>query len=78
MLAKQIQLLIKLAIARLLFTGVVTGTVGNLVTLTRTGETVPDTQSYPRLASYAAPVAGDEVLVLAVGIGYLVVGKVVR
>lgn len=51
----------------------VTGTVGSSVTVT--GPVVAGT--YPRLASYS-PVSGDEVLLLRVGAGYIVLGKVVR
>ncbi len=61
-----------------LFRATVTGTSGNLVTIQRTGETAPDAQSYPRLNSYAAPAADDEVIVVQIGSGLIVLGKVLR
>lgn len=61
-----------------LFRAVVTGTSGDLVTIQRTGYSTPDTQSYPRLASYSAPQVNDEVIVARVGKGYVVLGEVLR
>lgn len=60
------------------FRAVVTGTSGNLVTVKRTGQTNADTQSYPALVSYSSPTADDEVLVVRVGDGYVVVGEITR
>lgn len=51
----------------------VTGTSGNLVTVS--GPQVAG--SFPRLASYTAA-SGDEVLLARVGAGYIVLGKVLR
>lgn len=58
--------------------GTVTGTSGNLVTVRRTGQSAADPQSYARLASYTSPTIGDEVVVVRVGEGEFVVGKVLR
>lgn len=56
----------------------VTGTSGSLVTIQRTGQSAPDAQSYPKLASYGSPTNGDEVIIQRVGDGWIVLGKVVR
>jgi hypothetical protein len=47
------------------------------VLVTFDGETGQSGRSYPRLASYAAPAAGDRVLLLRVGATWVVVGEVV-
>ncbi len=60
------------------FRATVTGTSGNLVTIRRTGQASADPQSYPALASYSMPAANDEVIVMRVGDGLIVIGKVVR
>ena len=60
------------------FRATVTGVSGNLVTIQRPGQASADTQSYPRLVSYATPAAADEVLVVRLGDGWIVVGKVTR
>ena len=60
------------------FRATVTGTSGNLVTVQRPGQGSADAQSYPRLASYSSPVNGDEVLVIRLGDGLIVAGKVSR
>lgn len=78
MLAALVQQLIDVSVARLLTVATVTGTVGNLVTIRRAGEVNPDAQSYPRLASYAAPVNGDECLCLRLGTGTLIIGRITR
>lgn len=60
------------------FRATVTGVSGNLVTIQRPGQTAADTQSYPALASYGSPTATDEVLVIRLGDGWVVAGKIVR
>ena len=60
------------------FRATVTGTSGSLVTIQRPGQASPDPESYPRLASYSAPAAPDEVLVMELGGSCLVIGKIVR
>lgn len=60
------------------FRATVTGVSGNLVTIQRPGQAAADAQSYPRLVSYTTPTAADEVLVVRLGDGWLVVGKVTR
>jgi hypothetical protein len=76
-LARGIKDLLTDAIKDVIWRGTVTGTVGNLVTVQRPGMTAADPQSYPRLSSYT-PAVSDEVIVLRVGRGYIVCGKVVR
>ena len=78
MLAHYVRTMIEAALSRLFTVATVTGTSGNLVTIRRTGEAASDAQSYPKLAAYAAPANGDEVLVLQFGAGYIVLGKVTR
>lgn len=60
-----------------IFRATVTGTSGNLVTIQRPGFSA-DSQSYARLNSYSSPTNGDEVLVMWIGGGYLVLGKILR
>jgi hypothetical protein len=60
------------------FRATVTGTSGNLVTIQRTGQAAADPQSYAKLASYSSPQVADEVVVLRVGSGWIVMGKVIR
>lgn len=60
------------------FRAVVTGTDGEKVIIQRTGQSAPDPQSYPRLASYETPTEDDEVIVLQVGDGFIVLGLVSR
>jgi len=60
------------------FRAVVTGVSGELVEIQRTGQAAPDSQAYPRLASYVTPSVGDEVIVQQVGDGWLITGKVLR
>ena len=60
------------------FRAVVTGTSGNLVTIQRTGQAASDPQSYAKLASYSSPQVSDEVVVLRVGSGWIVMGRVLR
>jgi hypothetical protein len=55
----------------------VTGTSGGLVIVQRQGADGPDPAGYPRLASYS-PGSGDEVLLVRVGAGYVVLGRLVR
>lgn len=55
----------------------VTGTSGSLVLVQRQGAAGADPAGYPRLASYT-PSAGDEVLMVRLGAGYIVLGRVVR
>jgi hypothetical protein len=57
--------------------GIVTGTSGGLVIVQRQGADGPDPAGYPRLASYS-PGSGDEVLLVRVGAGYVVLGRLVR
>jgi hypothetical protein len=57
--------------------GTVTGTSGSLVLVQRQGESAADPIGYPRLASYS-PASGDEVLLVRVGGGYVVLGRVLR
>lgn len=59
------------------FRAVVTGTDGEKVIIQRTGQSAPDPQAYPRLASYETPTEDDEVLVIWVG-GYIVLGAISR
>lgn len=57
--------------------GTVTGTSGNRVLVQRQGAAAADPVGYPRLAGYA-PSAGDEVLLVRAGGGYIVLGRLVR
>lgn len=56
------------------FRATVTGTSGNLVTIT--SQRVNG--SFPKLASYSSPQANDEVVVAKLGSGWIVLGKVSR
>ena len=58
------------------FRAAVTALVGDQVTVSRFNETSTDT--YPKLASYVAPQVGDEVLVVRLGRGFIVMGRVLR
>jgi hypothetical protein len=60
------------------FRAIVTGTSGNRVLVRRATQTAADAQAYPRLAAYSSPTVADEVLVIRLGGGFLVVGKIVR
>ena len=60
------------------FRAAVTGTSGNLVTIQRPGQPAADTQSYPRLVSYTSPTAGDEVVVMKLGGGWIILGEIIR
>lgn len=77
-LAQQVRELFDALWGERMFRAVVTGTSGNLVTVKRTGQGSADPQSYAKLASYSAPAVNDEVLVVKVGGGWLVCGKVTR
>ncbi len=77
-LAQKVDALIRRNGRETMFRATVTGTSGNLVTVRRTGQLIPDVQSYAKLASYSSPVADDEVIVLRIGGGYIVLGKVTR
>jgi hypothetical protein len=46
--------------------------------LRRPGEVAADPVPYPRLDSYSDPQVGDEVLLLRVGSGWVVLGRIVR
>lgn len=59
------------------FLATVTGTSGNKVTIKPSGDGSA-IGSFAKLAAYAAPVNGDEVLVIKVGGNYLVCGKISR
>lgn len=59
------------------FLATVTGTSGNKVTIIPSVDDVA-AGSYAKLSSYSSPTTNDEVLVLRIGGGYLVLGKVVR
>lgn len=58
------------------FRAIVTGTSGAQVIVRRPNETGTDT--YPRLASYLVPAVDDEVLVLRLGDGFIVLGDILR
>lgn len=55
---------------------VVTGTNAVELYIQRTGQSAPDAVSYPTLDGVSV-IAGDEVILLRVGSGYIVIGKVV-
>ncbi len=78
MIAWVIQQMIKHSISLAIFRAIVTGTSGNRVFIKRTGQASADAQAYPALASYTTPTTDDEVIVVKVGIGYIVLGKIVR
>lgn len=61
-----------------IFRATVDDVVGNTVRILRTGATDPDTQYYPSMDSAGTLVAADEVVVLRIGSGYIVLGKVTR
>lgn len=63
--------------SKFIFRAIVTGTSGNKVFIKRTATDPPEDQAYARLASYSAPAANDEVVVLWMG-GYIIVGKILR
>ena len=68
--------LIRWSLSNFMFRGTVTGTSGNQVLVQRfAGDTIV---SCARLASYSAPAADDEVLVVYLAGGYLVLGEIVR
>jgi hypothetical protein len=84
-LSRMIENIITATIHKVIFRAVVTGVSGNKVFIKRTGQTVADEQSYPRIISYgiptgtgSVPVVDDEVIVLRVGGGWIIVGKVLR
>lgn len=56
------------------FRATVTGTSGNLVTIT--SQRLSGT--FPRLSSYSSPATNDEVVVIKLGTGWIVLGKVAR
>lgn len=56
------------------FRATVTGTSGNQVTIS----SQQATGTFPRLVSYASPTADDEVLVMKLGTGYIVIGEITR
>ena len=58
-----------------LFLATVTGTSGNNVTLQHLGESVADTTTYRRLASYSSPVNGDIALCVRIAGSIVVLGK---
>lgn len=57
--------------------GTVTGTDGARVLVQRPGEAAADPTPYPRLDGWT-PEVGDEVLLLRVGSGWVVLGRIVR
>lgn len=57
--------------------GIVTGNVGNQVTLKRLGATDADPTSWPKMSGVTVT-AGDEVLIVKSGGGFIVIGKVLR
>ena len=59
------------------FRAVVQGNVGNLVTIRRTGHSVDDAQSYPKL-NFTSVNVGDEVIVAKVGSGFVILGQIRR
>ena len=77
-LAQQVRGLVDALWGERMFRATVTGTSGNLVTIQRTGQGSADPQSYAKLTSYSAPAASDEVIVVKVGGGWIVLGKVSR
>jgi len=61
------------------FIAVATGNVsGNLIEIRRTEQAAADAQMYPRLEGVADPTLDDELLILRVGSGLIVLGKVLR
>ena len=77
-LAAEVMKLFRKGYDERVFRAIVTGTSGNKVLIKRAGQAAADTQAYARLVSYATPAADDEVLVIEVGGGPLVVGKITR
>lgn len=65
------------ALVEVLFQARVSAVDGNLIRITRTGQTIPDPQAYPRLEHVNVGV-GSYVLVARVGNGYVIVGEIVR
>lgn len=60
-----------------IFRATVSDISGNTIAIKRPGF-LPDGQYYPALNSYASPTVGDEVLVIKVGRGFVVVGEIIR
>ena len=77
-LAKAISDIFDRMFAERMFLATVTDVSGDQVEIQRSDSAAADVQTYSALASYATPTATDEVLVVRVGGGLLVVGKVVR
>lgn len=77
-MSRQVQQLIDSAIEGSTVIATVTGTSGNLIFIKRSGQSASDAQAYPKNASYASPIAGDEVVLRRVGTGWVVDYKISR